>query len=216
MSLKIHNISIIIRAGNSEPYIGFAIQSVIDHILNPEIIVINNNMDKETMDIVTDFSFTNIKIIDLEHYSPGKALNLGVKSANNKYVLFLSAHCQIISQEASVIHWLDEGKVAVFGKQIPINKGKRITPRYLWKNFGDKPVVNMWSNGEDRPFLHFAYCFFERQFLLEFPLNEELKGKEDRYWAQQMIDGGYSYYYNPDLICNHFFTDGGSTWTKND
>ena len=58
--------SVVIRVGKNEPYVGFAIQSVMDNFEDPEIIVVNNNTDEDTYDILTDFPFTNIKIIDID------------------------------------------------------------------------------------------------------------------------------------------------------
>ena len=36
---------------------------------------------------------------------------------------------------------LDGGYVAVWGKQIPIWNGKKISQRYMWSNFKDKSSV---------------------------------------------------------------------------
>ena len=66
--------------------------------------------------------------------------------------------------------------VAVFGKQIPIYKGKKITPRYIWSHFQDKPVTNMISDIENRPFLHNAYCYYRRDYLKDYPFDENLSG----------------------------------------
>ena len=54
-------ISIIIRNRNESEYIGFAIQSVIDHIKDPEIIIVDNQSTDESMKIVSLFDKYNIK-----------------------------------------------------------------------------------------------------------------------------------------------------------
>lgn len=207
--------SVIIRVGKNESYVGFAIQSVIDTFEDPEIIILNNDTDKETYDIITDFPFTNIKIEYIPDYTPGISLNLGVQNATNKKILFLSAHCKITKFNEDVIKMLDDYPV-IFGKQTPILRGKKIIPRYIWKNFGDKDVVNMWSEGEDRHFLHFAFCMVDKQQLIDYPIREDLKGKEDRYYAKEMLDRKQEYLYTPLLECEHYFTGNGSTWIKND
>jgi len=214
---KIENFSVVIRVGNNEPYVGFSIQSVMDKFEDPEIIVVNNNTDNETYDILTDFPFTDIKIVDIDKYTPGKALNLGVKATTRPYVLFLSAHCKITKfpKKEQLDMWFTKYN-AVFGKQIPIYRGKKITPRYLWKNFDEGPMENMWSEGEDRYFLHFAFCAFRREVILNNPIREDLKGKEDRYYAKDIVDKGKKYLYTPELECEHYFTGKGSTWIKND
>ena len=56
-----------------------------------------------------------------------------------------------------------KSNIAVFGKQNPIYKGKKITPRYIWKHFSDKRITNMFSESESRYFFHNAFSFFLRE-----------------------------------------------------
>ena len=125
-------ISVIIRNRNEEAYIGMAIQSVIDHFKNPEIIVIDNQSIDESMKVVSLFDRHNIKKYSLNgNYTPGKALNFGVEKANNDTILVLSAHSQITTLNIEMLNqWFREGHVAIFGNQTPIYKGKRISKRY--------------------------------------------------------------------------------------
>ena len=100
---KDKKVSVVIRAKNEERWIGHAIQSVIDHIESPEIIIIDNHSSDETLAIARTFQadpelensnrFTEIKIISIDDYSPGKALNLGVQHSSHEYILILSAAC---------------------------------------------------------------------------------------------------------------------------
>ena len=97
------NISVLIRCRNEERWVGHTIQSVIDTFDKPEIVVVNNNSTDDSMGIVKMFkrdkkldvgkNYTDIKIYDIDGYSPGKSLNYGVTKCSNDYVLVLSAHC---------------------------------------------------------------------------------------------------------------------------
>ena len=70
-------VSVIIRNKNEEKWIGHCIQSVIDKIYKPEIIVINNNSTDNSLNIVKTFiqdpdinlkpsrNYTDIKIYDI-------------------------------------------------------------------------------------------------------------------------------------------------------
>ena len=69
------NISVIIRNKNEERYIGYAIQSVLDNFQDPEIIVVDNNSTDNSLGIVNTFDFEDIKIHDIDTYTPGKSLN---------------------------------------------------------------------------------------------------------------------------------------------
>ena len=41
---------------------------------------------------------------------------------------------------------------------------------------------------------------------------ENYPGKEDRYWAIDIVEKGYTYYYTPKIKCNHYYTNNGATW----
>ena len=208
-------ISIIIRNRNESEYIGFAIQSVIDHIKDPEIIIVDNQSTDESMKIVSLFDKYNIKKYNINgNYTPGKALNFGVKKASNNIILVLSAHAQITTINIEMLsQWFRHGHVAVFGNQTPIYKGKKITKRYIWSHFINTTKENLYSKIEDRQFLHNAFCFYNKEFLLSSPFDENLSGKEDRYWAADIVKKGHKYLYDGFYQkCNHFWTSGGATW----
>ena len=208
-------ISIIIRNRNESEYIGFAIQSVIDHIKDPEIIIVDNQSTDESMKIVSLFDKYNIKKYNINgNYTPGKALNFGVKKASNNIILVLSAHAQITTINIEMLsQWFMDGYVAIFGNQTPIYKGKKITKRYIWSHFIDTTEENLYSKIENRHFLHNAFCFYNKEFLLSSPFDENLSGKEDRYWAADIVKKGHKYLYDGFYQkCNHFYTPNGATW----
>lgn len=206
-------VSVIIRNKNEKDYIGFAIQSVIDHFNNPEIVVVDNNSTDDSLDIVNLFNpQNNIKIVSIDNYSPGASLNLGVKHCTHNNILILSAHAQITDMDLVQVEQLLSKYSAVFGKQTPIYKGKKITPRYIWSHFINNEVENMFSNIENRHFLHNAFCFYRKETLINYPFDESLPGKEDRYWAIDVVDRNDKYLYTPLIKCNHYWTSNGATW----
>jgi hypothetical protein len=70
----------------------------------------------------------------------------------------------------------------------------------------------MYSDIEGRYFLHNAFCFYDRKYLLDNPFDETLVGKEDRYWAIEQVNKNYSYLYTPKIKVNHYWTPNGATW----
>jgi glycosyltransferase involved in cell wall biosynthesis len=206
------NVSVIIRCRNEERWIGHSIQSALDFYPDSEIVIVDNDSTDDSMEIVRMFDkWHNIKKINIHNYSPGKALNVGVQNATGENILVLSSHCAIKKMDADVFNKLDK-HVAVFGNQIPVYRGKRINKRYIWSHFTDKESVNMFSNIENRQFLHNAFCFYKRDFLLNYPFDGSLFGKEDRYWAIDMVEQGHKYLYDPSLECEHYWTPNGATW----
>ena len=53
-------VSVIIRNRNEERYIGFAIQSVLDHFNDPEILIIDNNSTDGSLEIAKSFNFNHV------------------------------------------------------------------------------------------------------------------------------------------------------------
>jgi glycosyltransferase involved in cell wall biosynthesis len=207
------NLSIIIRNKNEARWIGYAIQSCLDSFKNPEIIIVDNNSTDQSMQIVKEFCFSDIKTYNIDDYTPGKSLNLGVSKATNKNILILSAHSQIINMvDYEQVENLLQTHVAVFGKQTPLYRGRRISKRYVWSHFINESMINMWSKSENRHFLHNAFCFYKKSALEEFKFNEKLPSKEERYWAKKIVENGLSYYYEPKMECHHHWTPNGATW----
>ncbi len=207
------NISIILRNKNEADYIGFALQSCIEFFDRPEIIVLNNASTDDSMDVVQIFdNRTKIITKNIDYYKPGQSINTGIKLCSNEYVLVMSGHTQIINLDFEKIKNQLKKYKAVFGKQIPVLRGKKITPGYIWSNFTDRKEVNMFSKIENRYFLHNAFCFYKKETLIEFPMPEQYSGKEDRYWAKEIINKGYSYIYDPSQAVYHFWTKNGATW----
>ena len=205
-------VSVIIRNRDEAEYIGFAVQSVVDHIKDPEIIIVDNNSKDDSLKIVSLFDRYNIKTYSIDDYTPGKALNLGVNKCSNDTILILSAHSQITKLDLDSVEEHLKNNVAVFGNQIPIFRGKKITKRYIWSHFNDKEQTNMFSKIENRLFLHNAFCFYTKKVLQDFPFDEKLSGKEDRYWAKEIVSKGLNYFYTPSIEVNHYFTNKGATW----
>ena len=221
-----NDISVVIRTKNEERWIGHSIQSILDNIKKPEIIIIDNNSSDNTIHIVNHFiqdpllnkekknsKYTDIKIHKISSYTPGKALNLGVKLSKRKYIFVISAHCELKKINLTQ-HFKDLEKfVGIFGNQNPIWNGMKITKRYLWSHFDDKnKKINMFSKSENRYFFHNAASIFKRKTLIKYPFNEILAGKEDRYWVNKLIKNKKNFLYDPSLEVTHHYTENGNTW----
>ena len=209
-------ISVVVRSRNEEQHIGYCLQSITDFIGKPEIILVDNESTDNTIRIVNSFEYHNVKKLNITNndYTPGRALNMGISEASGDYVIILSAHCQITSLNLEkMVSKLEEDSVAgVWGKQIPIMYGKNIGRRYMWSNFKDEPQTNYFSKAEDRYFFHNAFSFFKTEFIKENKFDERYAGKEDRYWAIDMINNGNNVLYDSDSVVNHFYTQNGATW----
>ena len=90
-------VSVILRCRNEERYIGHCLQSLGDNLSSPEILLLDNNSTDNSIRVAKTFDWMNIKKIQIENndYSPGEALNIGVKEASNPIIMIFSAHCEL-------------------------------------------------------------------------------------------------------------------------
>ena len=209
------NFSVIIRCKNEERYIGHAIQSIIDLIpYNKEIIIIDNNSTDKSMEIVNLFkNEIDIKIFNIDEYTPGKSLNLGIEKSKYENILIMSSHCQLLNININKIENLLKSNISVWGKQIPIYYGKKMDrSNNIWKNFKDNDIINYYCIEENNYFLHNALSVFKKNTLIKNPFCNKIKNLEDRLWAYNVIDLNENIYYDSELVCNHYYTKNGSTW----
>jgi len=80
MVKKLSDFSILIRTKNEERWIGHAIQSALDHIYKPEIIIIDNNSTDKTIEIVKFFVENPNLNNEANNYSKIKILKIILKS----------------------------------------------------------------------------------------------------------------------------------------
>jgi rhamnosyltransferase len=205
--------SVVIRCKNEELWIGHSIQSVLDSLEDPEIIIVDDHSTDDSLDIVRMFeTFWNISILSIDKYSPGRALNLAIKRCSSASILVLSAHCVLTKYDEVFLDDLLLSNACVFGNQIPVYRGKRITKRYIWSHFTDSSCNNMWSDIENRYFLHNAFAVYNKAAIEDNQFDEHLYGKEDRYWAKKVIDDGKTVWYESQIECLHHWTANGATW----
>jgi glycosyltransferase involved in cell wall biosynthesis len=219
-------LSFLVRARDEEDHIGYALQSIFDLFGSATpVCVVDNESQDDTLAVVRMFSrrFHDIETIRIRRsdYTPGAALNLGMTKLSDRgsdFVCILSAHCEMRDASREIVErkFQDSSTFAVMGKQIPIRRGKRITPRYIWANFQvEQDVINPHESPrleERRPFFHNAFSFVRTEHWLDYKFDEDLSGKEDRYWAQEHILRGRRFVITPDLTCRHFWTPKGATW----
>ena len=94
-------VSVIVRTKNEEKHIGYCIQSITDFIGKPEIIIVDNDSTDNTIPIVNRFEYHDLSIFEISKndYTPGRALNFGIKECTEDYVIILSAQCEVVKYE---------------------------------------------------------------------------------------------------------------------
>lgn len=145
-----------------------------------EIIVVDNNSTDNSREIAQSYG---CKIVPIDRFSYGRAINYGIAAASNQYVLLLSAHAipigsgffkhtqQALQQDANIagvrfINSLDNYNRALDN---------------------DFKVTNPLSTG-----LMAACCIVNKKVWETLPFDEELVFAEDKKWSQDAIDKGHT------------------------
>ena len=181
-------VSIIIRCKNEERWIGHTIQSCLDHIKSPEIVIIDNNSSDESIKIAKSFAhdpilekndrYAEIKFTKIENYTPGKAINLGVNMSSGEIIMIISSHCVLTGFNYSQIkkhlrsHW------CVFGNQTPYYFGKELKRDMSGLISQIKKRLTPYSKDENRHFMHNALSCFNKKTLEDEPLMNTYKVKK--------------------------------------
>ena len=85
-------LSVIMPAYNAEEYIGEAIESVLNQDFTDfELIIVNDGSTDNTLDIISGFEDTRIKLINQSNQGPGAARNRALEIASGEYVMFLDS-----------------------------------------------------------------------------------------------------------------------------
>jgi len=194
-------VSIIIRAKNEEDWIGACIKSVqMQECQNYEIIVVDNNSNDGTLLHCQNLGVD--RVINIESFKPGSAINTGIRHSSGDFIVILSAHC-IPKDE----FWLDnlispfEDKniSAVYGRQIPLPYSSPDDTRDLLTTFGCESKIQ----NQDYTF-HNANSAIRRSVWEKFPFSEDLSNVEDWVWAHQIIRNGLKIYYSSIASVWHY------------
>jgi glycosyltransferase involved in cell wall biosynthesis len=199
VGIKMEKFSIIIRNRNEEAWIGHCIQSIIENFEDPEIIIIDNNSTDKSIEIAKTFkknknfkdnknkNYAEIKIFNIDDYTPGKSLNYGVLKSKNKNIMIISAHCVIDKIDIdATINNLKKYK-AIFGKQDPVWRGKKISKRYIWSHFVNKKIENMFSNQENRFFFIMLQVFLKNQLLKKYHLMKSYQERKIGFGLKKLL-----------------------------
>lgn len=192
--------SIIIRTKNEERWIDFCLKNIFNQIgLNYEVIVVDNTSKDKTIAKAKKYP---VKILNINKFFPGKAINLGFKHAKGKYLVCLSAHC--IPENnlwlKNLIKNLNNKKVAaVYGRQKPLPYSSSFDKRDLITVFGPEKKIQKKDS-----FFHNANSAIKKSIWEKYPFDEKTKHIEDKIWAHNIIKNKYQIVYEPSSSVFHW------------
>lgn len=192
-------VSIIIRTKNEERWIGACLRAVFGQTYrNFEVVLVDNNSTDKT---VAKASAFDIKLVTIDEFRPGDAINRGVEASSGKYVVCLSGHCIPTNDNwlQALVASFDEEQVAgVYGRQEPMAFTSDLDKRDLLNTFGLDRRVQIKDS-----FFHNANSAIRRTVWNEIPFDADVTNIEDRIWAEVVLRAGYTLVYEPDASVFH-------------
>lgn len=195
-------ISVIIRTKNEERWIRPCLEGVMSQRVDlpVEMVLVDNQSTDRTVDRARKIC-PDIKLVEIEDFLPGLALNLGIRASSGDYIVCLSAHCPPVSDQwlSALLRNLDDPEVAgVYGRQVPTRFTSSVDKRDLFLTFGLDRRVQVRDT-----FFHNANSMLRREVWNEYPFDEDISNIEDRLWGKQVIQAGYKIVYEPDAAVFH-------------
>ena len=194
-------ISIVIRTYNEEKWIRHCLNSVFSQdFKNYEVIIVDNNSTDKTLSIAKNFPIK--KIVNIEKYLPGLALNLGVLANKSDYYVFLSAHCIPCEKDwlSNLHNQINQNNLIVgaYGRQVPLPSSEKIDKRDLLMTFSCESRISKLDG-----FFHNANSIVRGGYFDENLFDPNVTNAEDHLWGRNAIKAGFQLAYSSEAKVFH-------------
>ena len=200
-SILLSTISIVIRTYNEEKWIRHCLSAIFSQDFEHfDVVIVDNNSTDKTLSIVNSFPVK--KIIKIEKYLPGLALNMGVQANNAEYYVFLSAHCIPCDKYwlKNLLQHINQNKfvMGAYGRQVPLPSSEPIDKRDLWMTFSCESRVSKLDG-----FFHNANSIVRASYFDNNLFDQKVTNAEDHLWGKKVINSGFQLAYCADAKVFH-------------
>lgn len=193
--------SIVIRTLNEERHLGKLLESIQQQTYKKwEIVLVDSGSTDATVEIAQRYT-SNIYHIPQKEFTFGRSLNWGCLPAKGRYLVFVSAHVDPLTNT-----WLgnlvgpfdDPATGMVYGRQRGVKSSRIAEERDLQRTFGSTSKILI-----DEAFGNNGNAAIRKNLWLDQPFDEALTGLEDIDWARKIQQKGYRVYYAADAAVYH-------------
>ena len=194
-------ISIIVRTKNEERWISHCLAMVFNQDCKDfEVILVDNASTDYTVEVAKRYPLA--RVLNIDKFLPGRALNIGIRESQGRFIVCLSAHCVPKATDwlsTLLANFADDPALAgVYGCQLPVSFTDPIDKRDMIIVFGQDRRVQAKDY-----FFHNANSMLRRDVWEQFPFDEIVTNIEDRVWGKAVIDAGYHIVYDPNAAVYH-------------
>lgn len=196
-----HKVSVVIRTRNEADWIWKCLLAISRQTVKPyEIVLVDNASTDKTLEIASQFPIS--KVVRIDDYSPGRALNLGISATSGDFIALISAHCVPTSDR-----WLetlvsslsaDASLGACYGRQVPLPFTHPADKADLLSVFRPESRIQMQDG-----YLNNANSILRRKVWEAIKFDESLSNIEDRVWGDSLISMGLKIGYRADASVFH-------------
>lgn len=194
-------VSIVIRCYNEAKHIGRLLTGIKRQTeQNVEVIVVDSGSTDETLAIASRFP---VKILHIkpEHFSFGRALNLGCEASRAPLLLFASAHVYPLRSDwvAQMLAPFDNPRTGVvYGRQVGDTVSRYSERQIFAQWFPDDSIRD-----QSHYFCNNANAAIRRSLWDEHRYDESLTGLEDLEMAQRLQQAGFQIDYQAEAAVVH-------------
>jgi glycosyltransferase involved in cell wall biosynthesis len=195
-------VSIIIRTYNEEKYLPALLESLKQQTFRDyETIVVDSGSLDQTRDIA-DREADKLLRIQSRDFTFGYSLNIGIRGANGRYIVCVSAHTlpvnkKWLSKLVAPLH--DQRTAMVYGRQLGSESSKFSETQDMRRAFGAKRKILQ----PPYFFANNANSAIRKDLWSEHPFDEGLLGLEDIEWAKYWMERKYLVVYEPEASLYH-------------
>ncbi len=202
-------VDLVARFKNEEYWLQYFVQGIASQIgVKINVIGIDNKSTDRSVEIFSSLSdadcVKSLKIIELDNFLPGFALNLGAEAGQAPYIVNISAHC-VPKLPTYLIELIQELEVednrcaGVFGGQLPLHcSGPQNTIDLVLTYPREERIYRR------TPIFNNANSIIKREIFKTFHFDNEVSNLEDVIWAKSVLDEGYELKYTPRGAVYHY------------